>query len=101
MIGLGVGEIDEPGPGANPAPGEAVTVPAGLAPGGSTPGVLININTASATDLETLPGIGEVIGQRIVDYRTENGPFASVDQLEDVSGIGPSILAEIHDLVTV
>lgn len=69
--------------------------------GGSTPGALININTASATDLETLPGIGEVIGQRIVDYRTQNGPFATVDQLEDVSGIGPSILAEIHDLVTV
>ena len=61
----------------------------------------ININTASATELEALPGVGEVIAQRIVDYRTENGPFASVDQLLDVSGIGDATLAEIRDLVTV
>jgi competence protein ComEA len=77
-------------------------VPAGsaLVPGG-TPTVLINVNTASATDLEALPGIGEVIAQRIVDYRTQNGPFASVDDLLDVSGIGDVILGDIRDLVTV
>ncbi len=61
----------------------------------------VNINTASATDLEALPGIGEVLAQRIVDYRTQNGPFTSVDQLLDVSGIGDAILAEIRDSVTV
>ena len=62
---------------------------------------LININTASATEFETLSGIGEVLAGAIVDYRTENGPFASVDELEDVSGIGPATLEEIRDQVTV
>ena len=62
---------------------------------------LVNINTASATELETLSGIGEVLAAAIVEYRTENGPFASVDDLEDVSGIGPATLEEIRDQVTV
>lgn len=68
---------------------------------GSSAGSLINVNTASATDLEALPGIGEVIAQRIVDHRTANGPFTSVDQLVDVSGIGDAILESIRELVTV
>jgi competence protein ComEA len=67
----------------------------------ATDGVKINVNTATATDLETLSGIGEVLAQRIVDHRTENGPFASVDDLLDVSGIGDSILEQIRDDVTV
>ncbi len=79
-------------------------VPSGGVPGGSSsPGASsqVNINTASATELETLPGVGEVIAQRIVDYRTQNGPFASVDDLLDVSGIGDATLAEMRDMVTV
>ncbi len=70
---------------------------------GSTPGpaAKININTATAAELEALPGVGEVIAQRIVDYRTQNGPFASVDGLIEVSGIGPATLAEMRDIVTV
>jgi competence protein ComEA len=68
---------------------------------GATPAALINVNAASSTELEALPGIGEVIAQRIVDYRTENGSFASVDDLLDVSGIGDAILGDIRDLVTV
>jgi competence protein ComEA len=78
--------------------------PAGTVPGetgGSTTSGLININTASATEFETLSGIGEVLAGAIVDYRTENGPFASVDDLENVSGIGPATLEEIRDQVTV
>ena len=71
--------------------------------GGSTTGgsSLVNINAAGATELEALPGIGEVLAATIVAYRDEHGPFASVDQLEDVSGIGPSTLEEIRDFVTV
>jgi competence protein ComEA len=61
----------------------------------------IDVNTADATELQELPGIGEVLSQAIIDYRTKNGPFTSVDQLEDVSGIGPTTLADIRDLVTV
>jgi competence protein ComEA len=68
---------------------------------GGAAGGLVNINTASATELEALPGIGEVLAATIVAYRDEHGPFASVDQLEDVSGIGPSTLEELRDLVTI
>lgn len=82
------------------AAGPAATAPAAT---GSDPsgGSLVNINTASATELEALPGIGEVLAAAIVDYRTDNGPFASVDDLESVSGIGPATLEEIRDQVTV
>jgi competence protein ComEA len=76
------------------------TVPVGTS-GGAVEAGPINVNTATATQLEELPGVGEVIAQAIVDYRTENGPFASVDALLDVSGIGDATLANIRDLVTV
>ncbi len=69
------------------------------APGAS--GALININTSDATALEALPGVGEVTAAAIVQHRTENGPFATVDQLEDVSGIGPATLEEIRPHATV
>jgi competence protein ComEA len=83
-----------------PKIGPAVTgVPGETAPGSATG--LIKINTASATELETLSGIGEVLAATIVEYRTQNGPFASVDDLLDVSGIGPATLEEIRDQVTV
>jgi competence protein ComEA len=83
-----------------PKIGPAVTgVPGETAPGSSSG--LINVNTASATELETLSGIGEVLAATIVEYRTQNGPFASVDDLLDVSGIGPATLEEIRDQVTV
>ncbi|MDO4901246.1 helix-hairpin-helix domain-containing protein [Actinomyces sp.] len=57
----------------------------------------ININTASATELETLTGIGPALAQRIVDYRTDHGPFASVDELTNVSGIGAAKLEALRD----
>lgn len=61
----------------------------------------INLNVATAEDLETLPGIGEVLAQRILDHREKNGPFTSVDELLDVSGIGEARLEDIRDEVTV
>ena len=64
-------------------------------------GEKININTASALDLERLPGIGEKRAQDIVAYREEHGPFQSVEELDDVSGIGPGILSGLRDYVTV
>ena len=86
--------------GAGPPAAAGAAVPGAPAAAGSVGG-LVNINTASATELEALPGIGEVIAQRIVDHRTANGPFGSVDELMDVSGIGEAILGSIRELVTV
>lgn len=60
----------------------------------------LNINTATAAQLETLDGIGPVLAQRIVDYREANGPFASVDGLLEVKGLGPGILEAIRPQIT-
>lgn len=60
---------------------------------------LVDINLADAAAFETLPGIGPVLAQRIVEHRSANGPFTSVDQLRAVSGIGPAIMARIEDRV--
>jgi competence protein ComEA len=81
----------------------AAEPPVGTAPAADSgsAGQLINVNAATAAELETLPGIGPVLSEAIVAYREEHGPFTSVDQLEDVSGIGPVTLEEIRDLVTV
>ncbi len=61
----------------------------------------INLNTANAQDLTMLPGIGEVLAQRILDYRDENGPFQSIEELDNVYGIGAAILDKISNYITV
>lgn len=59
-------------------------------------GYLLNINTAKVHELDTLPGIGEVLAERIVAYREAHGPFASVDELDYVEGIGDGTLEPIR-----
>jgi competence protein ComEA len=96
-----------------PAPGEAPPAAAdpgegavgggvggsGGPAGGGSP--LVDLNAADAATLETLPGVGPVIAERIVTWREENGPFTSVDELAEVSGIGPAMLAKIRDAARV
>ncbi|MFJ4286618.1 helix-hairpin-helix domain-containing protein [Paenarthrobacter nicotinovorans] len=64
-------------------------------------GAKININTASLEELGTLPRVGPVTAQRIVDWRKEHGAFTSVDELDAVDGIGPKLMESLKDLVTV
>lgn len=74
------------------------------APGGSTAPQtrsLVNLNSASKAELEELPGVGQVMAQRIVEYRQSNGPFESVEELQQVTGIGPLVFDQIKPLVTV
>jgi competence protein ComEA len=62
---------------------------------------LIDINTASQAELESLPGIGPTTAQKIIEYRDENGPFVSIEDIINVSGIGPGTYERIKDLITV
>lgn len=84
--------------------GEQVLVPergaavAGAAAGGATTGP-VSLSSATAEQLDTLPGIGPVTAQKIVDYRQQHGAFTSVDGLDAIPGIGPARIAELQGLV--
>lgn len=81
-----------PGAGGGPAPG-------GPAGGVAAPTAPIPLNTATADQLDTLPGVGPVLAQHIIDYRTQHGGFRSVDELREVNGIGDRRFADLRDLV--
>ena len=100
-----------------PKPGEAVTPPAspagaggrGLAGGGAVGGAagdsgggpaVVSLNTADLPALDTLPGVGPVLAQRIIAWRAEHGRFTSVDELGEVSGIGDKLLAQLRPKVS-
>jgi competence protein ComEA len=73
------------------------------AAGGSSasgPGPPLNLNTATVAQLDELDGVGPVMAQKIVDYRQEHGGFGSVDELDQVPGIGPTRLAALREAVT-
>jgi len=80
---------------------EAFTPGAGAAPTGAGPAVsgLVHLNSADVTALDALPGVGPSTAQRIVDWRDQNGGFRTVDDLEQVPGIGPAKLDALRDLV--
>lgn len=83
--------------------GERIVVPdATVGPTAVGPGVDtgIDLNTASASQLEALPGVGPVLAERIAAYRTERGPFLTVEDLLDVPGIGEAKLSQIRDSIS-
>lgn len=71
------------------------------APAGSGSGSKVDLNTATAADLDTLPGVGPVLAQRIIDYRTAHNGFRTVDQLREVQGIGDARFHDLSPLVSV
>ena len=84
-------------------PKQGVTTTASGSTGttGSGGTAMVNINTASESELESLNGVGPALAAAIIQYRTEHGPFQGVDDLDDVSGIGPVTLEELRPFVTV
>ena len=85
-----------------PRPGDPL--PAAAPPGAGAaagPGALLDLNTATLDQLDDLPGIGPVLAQRVLDWRSEHGAFTSVAELAEVSGIGDAVLADLEPLVTV
>ncbi|WP_323099793.1 helix-hairpin-helix domain-containing protein [Intrasporangium sp. YIM S08009] len=95
-----------------PKPGEVVPAagagaagaagPSGAAGGGGAgaAGALVSLNTADVAGLDTLPGVGPVLAQRILEWRTEHGRFTSVDELGEVSGIGDKLMSQLRPKVT-
>jgi len=84
------------------APGEQIIVPGPTGSASAEPGAdetVLSINQASAGDLESLPGVGPVLAERIVSYRESNGRFEAVEDLLEVPGIGEAKLEAIRDLV--
>ena len=87
---------------AEPADGGSVEASAGSGgSAGSGSGAPIDLNTAGVTELDALPGVGPVLAARIVEWRQVNGRFATVDDLNEVSGIGDATMEKLRPLVRV
>jgi competence protein ComEA len=97
-VGIGVPNPPDAQPAG--APGGAAGPGAGGGPGAAGAGP-VNLNTATLSALDALPGVGPATAQKIVDWRTAHGRFASVDQLHEIDGIGDAKFAKLKDLVTV
>ncbi|WP_438823342.1 ComEA family DNA-binding protein [Nocardia cyriacigeorgica] len=83
------------------SPSAAGPNPSGPTPGAAEPGTRVNLNSATESDLDALPGVGPVTARAIIAWRTTNGRFTDVEQLGDVDGIGPARLARLRELVTI
>jgi competence protein ComEA len=88
--------MGEDNPPVTPLAGPPATAAPAAASGGK-----VNINTASAQELESLPGIGPALAQRIVECRTTHGPFHSIEEIKNVSGIGEAIFEKLKDLIEI
>ncbi|MFI7315865.1 helix-hairpin-helix domain-containing protein [Streptomyces venezuelae] len=103
--GVGAGATG-PGSGGSGTTGPSGTGPSGTGPSGAGPGAAgpgaagpIGLNTATAEQLDELPGVGPVLAQHILDYRAQHGGFRSVEELRDVNGIGDRRFADLQGLV--
>lgn len=100
-------QVRVPAPGENPetTAGAAADAPAGTGgsagSSGGSAGGRVDLNSADASALDALPGIGPALAQRILDWRAAHGRFTSVDELDEVSGIGPALLGRLRDRVRV
>ncbi|HET9381777.1 MAG TPA: ComEA family DNA-binding protein [Streptomyces sp.] len=92
IVGAGPGGGSAGAPGVPGAAGASGTV-------GQAPMAPVSLSTATVGQLDTLPGVGPVLAQHIVDYRTQHGGFRSVDELREVTGIGERRFADLRDLV--
>ena len=96
--------VPKPGeivPGSSGSQGSGAGAAGQGSTGGGSTGGLVDLNTADAAALDSLPGVGPVLSQRIMDWRTAHGRFSSVDELGEVSGIGVKLLAQIGPRVKV
>ncbi|KOG63347.1 hypothetical protein ADK77_24225 [Streptomyces antibioticus] len=89
VVGTPAGAAAQPAPAAGPLTGST----------GTGPPAPVSLNTATAEQLDTLPGVGPVLAQHIIDYRTQHGGFRSVDELREVNGIGDRRFTDLRDLV--
>lgn len=88
--------VARPGRGSTVTTAGAGTAAAGAAGASAGSGAMVDLNVGDVTALDALPGVGPVLAQRIVDWRTAHGRFTSIDELDEVSGIGAKLLAEIR-----
>lgn len=85
----------------NTSPGTAVSAKTGPAPKTGTAAGKVNINTAGEAELDSLPGVGPALAQRIIQYRQEHGNFQTVEDLKNVSGIGDKKFSDLAGLISV
>lgn len=89
-----------PGPDGVPDAGPSTAAQQASDAPGTAGGTSVNVNTADASELQTLPGIGPALAQRIIDHREQVGPYSSLDDLDAVSGIGPAMLRRLEGQVS-
>jgi competence protein ComEA len=99
--GAGAGGGGGAGGASGAAAGSAAGGAGGAGPGGAAPSGPVNLNSATLEQLDTLDGVGPATAQKILEYRTQHGGFASVDDLAQISGIGPKKLESLKAQVTV
>ena len=94
-------QVPKPGESITATPGTAAAGTGTTAAGAASATTVVDLNTADAAALDTLPGVGPVLAQRILQWRAQNGRFTSIEELGEVSGIGEKLLAQLTPLVRV